>query len=110
MKLTCINCPMGCTITVTKTKEGYKFSGNNCARGEAFARDELTAPKRMVTALIHTDRGVTSVKTDKPIDKKLIFKLLAEIDKIHLKNAKMGQIVIKNALNTGVNVVVTKSI
>ena len=79
MKLTCINCPMGCTITVTKTKEGYKFSGNNCA-------------------------------TDKPIDKKLIFKLLAEIDKIHLKNAKMGQIVIKNALNTGVNVVVTKSI
>lgn len=110
MKLTCINCPMGCEITVHKTKDGYTFSGNNCARGEAFAKEEIIAPKRVVTALVHTDKGVTSVKTNKPIDKKLVFKVLGEIDKVHLKSAKIGQVVIKNVLNTGADVVVTKSI
>lgn len=101
---------MGCSLTATKTKDGYKITGNNCARGEQFGKEEMTAPKRIVTALVHTDKGVTSVKTSVPIDKKLIFDVLNEIDKVHLKSAKIGDIVIKNVLNTGADIVVTKSI
>ena len=108
MKLTCIMCPMGCELTATKTKDGYTISGNNCIRGDQFGKEELTAPKRIITGLIHTDKGVTSVKTDKPVDKKLIFDVMKEIDKVHVKTAKLGQIVIENVLNTGANVVVTK--
>ncbi len=110
MNLTCIMCPMGCSLDVQKTSDGYKVTGNNCLRGEKFAKEEMTAPKRIVTALVHTDRGVTSVKTSKPIDKNKIFDVLNEIDKIHLKNAKIGQILIKNIQNTGADIVVTKSI
>lgn len=109
MNLTCIMCPMGCSLTVTKTKSGYEVSGNTCARGEAFGKEEITSPKRIVTSLIRTSKGVTSVKTNIPIPKKLIFNVMKEIDKIEVKNAKIGDIVIKNVLNTGADVIVTKN-
>lgn len=109
MNLTCIMCPMGCSLTVTKTKNGYEVSGNTCARGEAFGKEEITSPKRIVTSLIRTSKGVTSVKTSAPIPKKLIFNVMKEIDKVEVKNAKIGDIVIKNVLNTGADVVVTKN-
>lgn len=109
MELTCIMCPMGCSLTVTKTKDGYEVSGNTCARGEAFGKEEVTSPKRIVTSLIRTQKGVTSVKTSKPIPKKLIFEVMKEIDKVQVKSAKIGDIVIKNVLNTGADVVVTKN-
>lgn len=109
MNLTCIMCPMGCSLTVTKTKNGYEVSGNTCARGEAFGKEEITSPKRIVTSLIRTSKGVTSVKTSEPIPKKLIFNVMKEIDKVEVKNAKIGDIVIKNVLNTGADVVVTKN-
>ena len=109
MNLTCIMCPMGCSLTVTKTKNGYEVSGNTCARGETFGKEEITSPKRIVTSLIRTSKGVTSVKTSAPIPKKLIFNVMKEIDKVEVKNAKIGDIVIKNVLNTGADVVVTKN-
>lgn len=110
MNLTCIMCPMGCQLTATKTKDGYKITGNNCIRGEQFAKEEMTAPKRIITALVHTDRGVTSVKTSKPVDKTKIFDIMNELDKIHLKSAKIGDVVVKNILNTGADIIITKSI
>lgn len=109
MNLTCIMCPMGCSLTVTKTKNGHEVSGNTCARGEAFGKEEITSPKRIVTSLIRTSKGVTSVKTSAPIPKKLIFNVMKEIDKVEVKNAKIGDVVIKNVLNTGADVVVTKN-
>ena len=109
MELTCIMCPMGCSLTVTKTKEGYKVSGNTCARGELFGKEEVTSPKRIITSLIKTAKGVTSVKTTMPVSKKLIFDVMKEIDKVQVKSAKIGDVVIKNVLNTGADVVVTKN-
>lgn len=107
--LTCIMCPMGCNLTVEKTKNGLTVSGNNCIRGEQFAKEELTSPKRIVTSLIQTDKGVTSVKTSCPIPKNMIFDVMKEIDKVHVKSAKIGDVVIENVLNTGANIVVTKN-
>ena len=109
MNLTCIMCPMGCSLAATKTKDGYIVSGNNCIRGENFAKEEMSEPKRIVTALVHTKKGVTSVKTSTPIPKTKIFACLNEIDKLYIEKAKIGQILIKNVLNTGADIVVTKN-
>lgn len=108
MKLTCIMCPMGCALEVRKTKDGYSVTGNNCARGEAFGKEEMVAPKRILTALVHTNNGVAAVKTDRPIDKNKINAVMKELDKVFLKNAKVGQIVIENVCKTGANIVITK--
>ena len=40
--LNCINCPMGCEITV-EIKDGIitKLAGNNCHRGEVYTEKKL---------------------------------------------------------------------
>ena len=107
VNLTCIMCPMGCSLVVESTKNGLKVSGNNCIRGERYANDELTAPKRMVTALVKTVDGVLPVKTTDLVPKDMVFKVVAEINKLRLKKGKIGDIIIKNVLNTGADVVIT---
>ena len=107
MNLTCIMCPMGCELTVKKDGEKISVTGNGCNRGVVFAQEELTAPKRIVTTSVKTEKGVKSCRTDKPVPKELIFDCIKEIEKLRLKDAKFGDVIIKNILNTGANVVIT---
>ena len=40
--LTCIMCPMGCSIQISKGSKGeLVVTGNNCVRGEQFAKEEF---------------------------------------------------------------------
>ena len=48
--LTCIMCPLGCSLVATKDGDEIKVTGNNCQRGEIFAKEELTCPMRIVTS------------------------------------------------------------
>ena len=42
-ELICINCPLGCPLTVSlQDSEVVKVAGNTCPRGEAYARKECT--------------------------------------------------------------------
>ena len=107
VNLICIMCPMGCMMEVTKDKSGLKVTGNNCVRGERYAKEELIAPKRIVTALVKTFDGVLPVKTTTTVPKEIVFKVVSEINKITLKKGKIGDVIIKNVLNTGADVVIT---
>jgi len=108
MNLTCIMCPVGCSLTVTKNGDEITVTGNGCPRGEIYGKNEITTPKRMVTTIKKYKGGTISLKTDNPIDKNLINKTLIEIAKAPEKdNLKQGDIFIKNILQTDVNIVVT---
>lgn len=49
-ELTCIVCPIGCRMKVTRTADGeISVTGNRCHRGEAYAREEFSDPRRVVT-------------------------------------------------------------
>ena len=64
--LTCIVCPIGCTLEV-ELIDGKVVSvkGNTCPRGEKYAISECTNPERMVTTTIRCENGkVLPVKTD----------------------------------------------
>lgn len=69
--LTCIVCPRGCHLTTSRNREGEVLvSGNQCPRGLAYAREELTCPKRILTTTVKTaDGGLLPVKTKNGIDK-----------------------------------------
>lgn len=56
--LTCIGCPLGCTVEVT-TENGQILSvtGNTCKRGEDYARKEVTNPTRIVTTTVRVSGG-----------------------------------------------------
>jgi CxxC motif-containing protein len=52
-RLVCISCPLGCRLRVTwEDEKEIKVTGNRCAKGESYAREEIRAPKRVVTATV----------------------------------------------------------
>ena len=107
IKLTCIMCPVGCSLEVEKTPEGYKVSGNSCIRGEKYGIAEVTQPKRVVTTVCKTTTGYVSVKTTAPIDKQRVKDVVAEVGKITLDKPKYGEVVIKNVLGLNADIIVT---
>lgn len=113
-ELTCIGCPLGCTIMVTMNdKEILSVTGNTCKRGDDYARNEVIAPKRTVTTTVKLTGGrnrVVPVKTKGDIPKEDIFKCIEELSKITLTSpVAIGQVVVENVCNSGVDVVVTQN-
>jgi CxxC motif-containing protein len=114
-KFICITCPRGCALDVTMEGDTVvKMEGNSCKRGIDYVAGELNDPRRMVTTTVRVRGGVhplVPVYTESPIPKPRIFDLLAEIRKIELKApVKFGDVVIENALGTGVNILASRNI
>ena len=114
-ELICINCPMGCHLTVDDSNlNDIKVTGNTCKRGEAYGINEILHPKRMITSSVYVLGGkenVVSVKTKEAIDKKLIFECLKLLKETKVKAPiNIGDVIIKNVLNTGVDVIATKKV
>ena len=111
-ELICIVCPMGCHLEVDIDND-YSVTGNQCKRGIIYGKKELTNPTRTVTSTVKISDGLHDrlpVKTDKEIDKKLIFKVLEELENISVTAPiKVGSIIIKNILDTEVNIVASRS-
>ncbi|MBR5547170.1 MAG: DUF1667 domain-containing protein [Clostridia bacterium] len=113
-QITCINCPVGCRMTVT-VEDGKvtNVTGNTCKRGVAYAEQECVAPQRMVTAVITVaDRKTpVSVKTRTPIPKVKIFECMKQLANTEVKApVHMGDVVCANVCGTGVDVIATKTV
>ena len=66
-ELTCIGCPLGCSITVTmENAEILDVTGNTCKRGDAYARKEVTHPTRIVTSTVRVSGGTIPMCPAKP--------------------------------------------
>ena len=111
MNLTCIVCPIGCTITVTENNSQLTISGNRCTKGRDFAIAEATHPMRSLCSTVKTtdpDMPRLPVRTDGDIPLNLIFSVMALINSTVLANpVSSGDIVIENVLDTGVNIIST---
>ncbi|MEE0420540.1 MAG: DUF1667 domain-containing protein [Lachnospiraceae bacterium] len=114
-ELTCIGCPLGCSLTVT-LEGGHvrKVEGNTCKKGEEYGKKECTNPTRVVTSTVRVKDGtlpVVSVKTAEDIPKGKIREIM-----LALRGATAqapvaeGEVLLENAAGTGVPVVATKSI
>ena len=114
-ELICINCPMGCHLTVDDSDlNNIKVTGNTCKRGETYGINEILHPKRMVTSSVYVINGkenVLSVKTKEAIPKELIFECLKVLKQTKIEAPiNIGDVIIKNVLNTGVDVVATRDV
>lgn len=108
----CINCPLGCPLTVTL--DGGKVvsvAGNTCKRGEAYAVKEVTAPARTVTSTVRVvggERPVVAVRTKTDIPKDKIFDCMKVINAVEVPApVRIGDVLIGNICGTGVDVVAT---
>ena len=110
-ELICISCPLGCHLTVDV--ENKIVTGNTCKRGEVYGINEVINPVRVITSTIKIVGGtlpVLPVKTNGAIPKGLNFEAMKIINDITVSApVKLGDIIIKNILNTGIDVISTRS-
>lgn len=109
----CIVCPTGCEITVENVDGEVKISGFGCKRGEEYAKEEFSAPKRIITATMRVENGflpIIPVRTEKPIPKESVFDIIKEISSVKVKAPiKVGDILIKNIHDLGINVIASRN-
>lgn len=109
----CTCCPMGCHMEVTLEDGAVtEVKGNTCKRGAAYARDEVTNPKRTLTSTVKTDLDeMLSVKTAESIPFALLTEAMAVLANITVKTpVKIGDVVCKDICGTGVDVLATKNL
>lgn len=107
-ELTCIVCPMGCTLNVElEGKNVVSVSGNTCKRGEEYAQNECTNPMRCVTSTVMTEDGTpVPVKTDRAIPKDKIAECMQKINNATARlPISVGDVIIENVF--GSNIVAT---
>lgn len=112
--ITCIVCPMGCPLVVTKSDNGYNVEGNTCKRGEKYGVEELTNPKRVITTTVKLGKSYLNllpVKTQDSIPKDMMFEIMEVLDDIKVNAPiSVGDVIVENILNTGVNIVSAKTV
>ena len=119
-ELTCIVCPNGCDLHITYSQDAQgkitveAVTGNLCKRGEEYARQELTDPKRTIASSVLVKGGdlpLVSVRTDKAIPKARIFDVMAEIRKCTVEApVTAGTVLIPNVLGLGADIIATKDV
>lgn len=106
----CINCPMGCPLTVEEINGEIVVKGHTCLRGKKYGEQEYVNPMRVVTSVVLSETGTAQpVKTSGPIPKDKIFDVVKEISKVTAsKTTKIGDVIIPNILGLGVDVIATR--
>ncbi len=112
-RITCIVCPLGCEIEVkTEGDKILEINGYKCPRAKEYAIQEITAPKRIVISVVNVKGSyfpTVSVKTNKPILKKLIPQIMRELSTIELEApVPIGKVILKNVANSGVSIITTR--
>ncbi|MDA3901994.1 MAG: DUF1667 domain-containing protein [Desulfuromusa sp.] len=113
--LVCIGCPMSCPLELTIVDgEIREITGNSCKRGEDYARQEYTAPSRMVSTTITCTSGLwprLPVKTATAVPKDKVIAIVRILHAIEIEApVQMGQIILDNIADTGVAVTATRSL
>ena len=111
--LSCIVCPMGCSGTV-EIADGKIISmvGFTCERGRAYAKSEITAPKRMLTTTVklHGSRlHLLPVVSRQPLPKEKIFACVRCLAAVEVQApVKAGDVIAGNILGLGVDIVASR--
>lgn len=112
--LTCIGCPLGCTLTATPAEAGLDISGYTCKRGLEYAKKELTRPERTVTSTVRVSGGranVISVRTATDVPKDAIFAVMEAINAIVVPApVAIGDVICPDIAGTGVALTATKAV
>ncbi len=124
-ELICITCPMGCHLAVDTDEAGeMRVTGNRCVRGEQYAREEMFNPKRVVTftcaavlpngSMPGPDSSLprrVPVRTTSAFPKEKIPELLEVLRSTTVRlPAVRGTVVLHRALDTEVDVVISRSV
>ena len=109
----CTACPTGCRLIIRmEGDEVVKILGNRCRKGETYGRQEAIAPQRMLSSTVNISNGfhpLLPVYTKGSIPKRRIAEVLEKIREVEVSApVKAEDIIIRNVIGTGVNVIASR--
>lgn len=110
----CIGCPLGCRLEVEEGSGGdiVEVRGWACKRGDRYARQEHTDPRRMVTTTVRLRGGMWArlpVKTSVPVPKGRIGEVCLQLREVTVPTpVHTGDVVVKNVLGLEADIVATR--
>jgi CxxC motif-containing protein len=109
----CIECPLGCDISVEQHDGDLFITGNACPRGERYARQEATDPRRVLTTTVFI-QGATHpmlpVKSARPLPKDRVDECLKTLANVTVRApVQCGDIVCSDICDTGIDIVATRT-
>ncbi len=110
-EICCVVCPMGCEITVREEGGALSVSGQGCPRGEAYAKNEYTAPARTLTTTVKAEgysTPVIPVRSSKPIPRERLLDCVEVLRGVCVTAPfTIGRGVVDNILGTGADIILT---
>lgn len=110
----CAVCPIGCNLKIISDNNKYSVEGNRCNRGQDYGIKEISEPSRILTSRVLLKNGPMSrlpVKTTDIIPESLVDQCMEIIKTTEISApVEKGHIIIKNILNTGVDVVAARKV
>lgn len=113
-ELVCIQCPLGCRLTVyIDNGQVKRIEGNQCRKGHDYASQEAVEPKRTITSLMRASNRSKpfSARTTADVPKDRLWECVARIRSARpAAPISAGQVLIKNLCGTNVDVVATQKL
>lgn len=108
-------CPKGCMGTVVKAADGIReVTGFTCKRGQEYAREEVTVPKRMLTTTVRIANGelaLLPVVSNNLLPKEKIMDCIQVLNKVTVAAPVLeGDVVVTDILELGVDIVASRDI
>ncbi|HOO64506.1 MAG TPA: DUF1667 domain-containing protein [Synergistaceae bacterium] len=111
----CVSCPVGCSIRITYEGDAVlEVEGNACPRALAFAQKEISNPERVFATTVRVVGGklpVCPVRSRGPVPKNRIFDISRAVAALSVAvPVEIGQIILENACDTGVDIIASRSL
>lgn len=112
--MTCIVCPMGCQLEVTKlSAQGeppmFSVTGNACPRGEKYAQKELTNPTRTLTCTVAVKGGkvhLVPAKSSTEVPRDMQLSCMEVIKRLAVQAPVCaGDVLYEDILGTGADII-----
>lgn len=120
LKFNCTTCPSECLLTVEVERDVNgaveavrSVTGNSCPRGDKFAHQELTCPMRVLTTTVAVsgDEALLPVRTAEAIPLALHAQAMDLFRGLVVEAPiRMGDVVLKNLLDTNINLIASMDI
>lgn len=110
----CDMCNKRCILKVNKYDDTTDVYGNRCSKGVDYSSIKINDNKDIFTTIVRikgAKYNVVPVKSSKPLDKKLWIECSKALGRLYVgAPIRVGDIVCKNILNTGADIICSKTV
>lgn len=114
-QVVCNKCDNKCVIGIYKKGNKYSYQGNHCDKGMKYGEEFMESSDRIFTSVVrvkgNANCNVVPVKSSKPLDLDLWMECSKALGRIYVGiPIKIGDVICRNILNSGVDIICTKNI